>query len=371
MHITLPRDTLLSPLLRASAIVAKQQTLPILSNLLFRLVPGKLIVTATDLEIELVTEVAAEHDQTLAYAIPARKLTDICKALASDAEVSLTFQDSKVTLRAGRGRYVLSTLSAEDYPTITTEEDVTTDQFHVEQASLRHLLDKTAFAMAQQDVRYYLNGLLLTFQPECIRVVATDGHRLAMAEAALAHNIQDDTQLIIPRKAITELGRLLSKDEEASAQIDFSHHYLRIDLGGTVFTTKLIEGQFPDYESIVPEEQNADLLRADRDQLRQVLARTAVLSAMEKFCSTHFHLKKDQLCLQVNNTENDEAEEQLVVEYGGKLLDMGFNVAYIQDVLNVLDTQQVEMVITGADSSVLIRPVGTDGYRYIVMPMRL
>ncbi|MEM6406080.1 MAG: DNA polymerase III subunit beta [Pseudomonadota bacterium] len=369
MHITLPRDTLLQPLLRASAIVAKQQTLPILSNLLFQLTPGKLTVTATDLEIELVTEVAAEHEQTLAYAIPARKLTDICKALSSDAEISLAFKDNKVTLRAGHGRYVLSTLPAGDYPTITT--DAATEQFHVEQASLRHLLDKTAFAMAQQDVRYYLNGLLLAFQPDQIRTVATDGHRLAMAETALEHNIQDDTRLIIPRKAIAELGRLLSRDEDASAQIAFSHHYLRIDLGGTVFTTKLIEGQFPDYESILPSEQDADLLRADREQLRQVLARTAVLSATEKFCSTHFHLKKDQLGLQVNNTENDEAEEQLDVEYDGKLLDMGFNAAYVQDVLNVIETQHIEMLITGPDSSVLIRPAGTETYRYIVMPMRL
>ncbi len=369
MHITLTRDILLQPLLRASAIVAKQQTLPILSNLLFQLVPGKLIVTATDLEIELVTEVVAEHEHTLAYAIPARKLTDICKALPSDAEISLAFQDSKVTLRAGQGRYVLSTLPAEEYPTITT--DTVTEQFHVEQASLRHLLDKTAFAMAQQDVRYYLNGLLLAFQPGHIRAVTTDGHRLALAEAELAHDIQEDTQLIIPRKAIAELNRLLSRDAEASAQVAFSDHYLRIDLGGTVFTTKLIEGQFPDYESILPAEQNADLLRSDREQLKQVLARTAVLSATEKFCSTHFHLKKNQLGLQVNNTENDEAEERLAVVYDGKLLDIGFNAAYVQDVLNVIETQQIEMVITGSDSSVLIRPVGTEAYRYIVMPMRL
>jgi DNA polymerase-3 subunit beta len=369
MHITLPRDTLLQPLLRASAIIARQQTLPILSNLLFRLVPGKLIVTATDLEIELVTEVAIEHDQTLAYAIPARKLTDICKALPSDAEINLTFKDSKVTLRAGQGRYVLSTLPAADYPTITT--DTITERFHVEQGGLRRLLDKTAFAMAQQDVRYYLNGLLLTFQSGVIRTVATDGHRLAMAEAELAHSIQDDTQLIIPRKAVAELNRLLSQDEDASAEIAFSHYYLRIDLGETVFTTKLIEGQFPDYEAILPVEQADNLLRADREQLRQVLARTAVLSATEKFCSTHFHIKKDQLSLQVSNAENDEAEEQLPVEYEGKLLDMGFNVAYVQDVLNVIETQQIEMVITGPDSSVLIRPTGTDAYRYIVMPMRL
>ncbi len=369
MRITLARDTLLQPLLRASAIVAKQQTLPILSNLLFRLVPGKLIVTATDLEIELVTEVAAEHEQTLAYTIPARKLTDICKALSSDAEISLEFQDNKVTLRAGQGRYVLNTLPTEDYPTITT--DTATEQFHVEQASLRHLLDKTAFAMAQQDVRYYLNGLLLAFHPDHIRAVTTDGHRLALAEAELAHNIQEDAQLIIPRKAIAELSRLLSKDEDASAQVAFSDRYLRIDLDGTIFTTKLIEGQFPDYEAILPAEQNADLLRADREQFKQVLARTAVLSATEKFCSTHFHLKKNQLSLQVSNTENDEAEEQLPVEYEGKLLDMAFNAAYVQDVLNVIETQQIEMIITGPDSSVLLRPVGTNAYRYIVMPMRL
>ena len=370
MQITLPRDTLLQPLLRASAIVAKQQTLPILSNLLFRLVPGQLIVTVTDLEIELVTAVAAEHEQTLAYAIPARKLTDLCKALPSDTEISLVFKDSKVTLRAGQGRYVLSTLPAEDYPAITT--DAVTGQFHVEQASFRRLLDKTAFAMAQQDVRYYLNGLLLAFQPNCIQAVATDGHRLAMAEAELAHPIQDETQLIIPRKAVAELSRLLSRAEAAApAQVAFSHHYLRVDLGGTVLTTKLIEGQFPDYESILPSEQDTDLLRADREQLRQVLARTAILSATEKFCSTHFHLKKNQLGLQVSNAENDEAEEQLTVAYDGKLLDIGFNAAYMQDVLSAIETQQVEMVVTGPDSSVLIRPTGTDTCRYLVMPMRL
>ena len=368
MKVTITRETLLKPLSMTSHIISRQQTLPILSNVLLVIQNEQLTITATDLEIELVTKVNIDTKQYIAYTLPARKLTDICKTLPNEAEITLEFKENKVILRSGQGRYMMSTLIAEDYPRI--EVNTAVHKIQLKESALKKLLDKTAFSMAQQDVRYYLNGLLFEIQQDQIRVVATDGHRLSIAETEVKHNLTEETQIIIPRKAIIELGRILNKDGEETADIVFNHTHFQVIVGETCFTTKLIDGQFPDYENILPSEQQAKQLKADREQLKQVLTRTSVLSN-EKFCSTCFKIQNDTLCLHVNNSENDEAEEKLNIDYTGESLDIGFNVAYFLDVLQVIQTEQIQLIFTSADASTLIKPVGEEDHRYIVMPMRL
>lgn len=368
MKVTFSRETLLKPLLMTSHIIARQQTLPILSHILFVIHEGLLSITATDLEIELKTEISIDTDQNIAYTLPARKLTDICKTLPNDAEISLEFKENKMILRSGHGRYMMSTLRADDYPAI--EMNASTQRVQLNESALKKIIDKTSFSMAQQDVRYYLNGLLFEIQQQKIRVVATDGHRLSIAETVAEHTIKEDVQIILPRKAVIELGRLLHKDGKEQAEITFNTNHFQVTVGNVFFTTKLIDGKFPDYENILPSEQQAKQLKADREALKQVLTRTSVLSN-EKFCSTSFQIQPNNLCLQVNNSDNDEAEEQLSIDYTGESIQIGFNVDYFLDVLQVIETEKIQMIFTSADSSTLIKPVGEEDHRYIVMPMRL
>ena len=368
MNVTVTRETLLKPLVMTSHIIARQQTLPILSNILFVIQEGELTITATDLEVELITKVNIDTEQSIAYTLPARKLTDICKTLPNEAEITLEFKENKVILRSGQGRYMMSTLNAEDYPAI--EINTAVHNIQMPEHALKKLIDKTAFSMAQQDVRYYLNGLLFEIQQDQIRVVATDGHRLSIAETAIKHDLTEEKQIIIPRKAIIELSRILEKEGEKIAEIIFNNTHFQVKKGNICFTSKLIDGQFPDYEKILPTEQEAKQLTVDREQLKQVLTRTSVLSN-EKFCSTCFKIQNDTLCLQVNNSENDEAEEHINIEYSGESVDIGFNVAYFLDVLQVIQAEQIQLIFTNPDASTLIKPVGEEDHRYIVMPMRL
>jgi len=366
MKITANRDDLLSPLLSAGSVVERRQTLPILANMLINTSEGKVSFTATDLEVELTTTSKAIADSDMEFTLPARKLIDICKALPDGADVSLEVSGDKATLRSGRGRYTMGILPAQDYPTI--EPSAASEEFTLPETVLKKLIDKTSFAMAQQDVRYYLNGLLLEIVGKRIRAVATDGHRLALCDGSFENPAEASIQVILPRKAVMELGRLLN-DSEDPVRLEVSNSHVRIHFGNTLFTTKLIDGRFPDYERVMPNGEIRNL-QAEKDVLRQALARTAILSN-EKYRGIRFRLSQNLLHLQAHNPEQDEAEEELEVEYEGEELNIGFNVGYLLDVLNVLDTDKVNIALIDSNSSSLVTPSDDQECRYVVMPMRL
>lgn len=367
MKLATSRESLLRPLQAVIGVVERRHTMPILANVLLVARDGHLTVTATDLEVELVAPVAdAGIDQAGEITVPGRKLLDICRALPDEAPVKLQLDGDRLVVRSGRSRFVLSTLPAADFPVI---EDVQADEtFHVEQAELARLLDKTHFAMAQQDVRYYLNGLLLESGQGRLRAVATDGHRLALCqmplEAAAADRLH---QVIVPRKGVLELQRLLAGSGEVSVAIGTNH--IRVSGGEVQFTSKLIDGRFPEYERVIPE-PTGNVLAASRDLLRQALQRAAIL-ANEKYRGIRLELVKDRLKIQANNPDQEEAQDEVEVAYGGDAMEIGFNVNYLLDALAAIDGDDVEVGFTDSNSSCLIRNPGDDEARYVVMPMRL
>lgn len=366
MKIKANRDDLLAPLLKVSNVVERRQTLPILANVLIEGRNDGIRFTATDLEVELTTSGPAEGEGDIEFTLPARKLVDIVKALPEGAPLDLEIEGEKVVLRSGRARFTMGTLPAQDYPSI--EPTAASERLNLLQSVLKRLIDKTAFSMAHQDVRYYLNGLLLEVGPTRLRAVATDGHRLAVCDAEQNTGVDADLQVILPRKAVLELGRLL-QDTDESVELELSNSHLRITGEGTVFTTKLIDGRFPDYERVMPTEPTQELI-ADRDMLRQSLTRTSILSN-ENYRGIRFRLSPEGLHLQAHNPEQDEAEEEIQVEYAGPPITIGFNVGYLLDVLGVLDAEQVSMALVDADSSCLMTAPGSTECRYVIMPMRL
>lgn len=366
MIFTAKRDELLQPLLQVGNIVERRQTLPILANVLVSVRKNHIIFTATDLEVELKTHAPVHSEDEGDFTVSARKLTDICKALPEDADIEINLQSDKAILKSGTGRYTLGTLPAVDYPTI--EPATVGNRFTIKEGQLKRLLDKTQFAMAQQDVRYYLNGLLLELKGKMLHTVATDGHRLAMCEIPYEGEAGSDFQMIIPRKAILGLSRLLSdSDQEIAIEVSGSH--IQISLANGSFISKLIDGRFPDYERVIPKGETMTLV-ADRETLRRALARTSILSN-EKYRGIRFQLEGEVLHLQAHNPEQDEANEELPVDYQGEDMTIGFNVGYLLDILGVLDSDSINLALIDANSSCLITASEEDGARYVVMPMRL
>lgn len=365
MKISAKRDELLRPLQQIVSVVERRQTLPILANVLIGYRDQRLHLTATDLEVELRTTAPADANGTAEFTVPARKLLDICKALPEGAPVDLDVEGDKVVLRSGRGRYSLGVLPAQDYPTIDVPQ--ASESLKVAGRVIKRLIDKTHFAMAHQDVRYYLNGLLLELRAGRVRAVATDGHRLALCDAAV-DEIGSDIQVILPRKAVMELGRLLEASDDP-VTLEISNSHLRVVLPNGSFTTKLIDGRFPDYERVMPRGQTF-AMGADRELLRQALARTAILSN-EKYRGIRFRLAGDLLHLQAHNPEQDEAEEEIEVAYKGEDMTIGFNVGYLLDVLGVLEGDRVNVALIDSNSSALLTEESSDECRYVVMPMRL
>lgn len=366
MKITTSRDDLLKPLLQVGGVVERRQTLPILANVLVSAKTNQLGLTATDLEVELRTHADVQSDGEAEFTLPARKLIDICKALPEGADIELSIDGDKATLRSGRGRYTLGTLPAQDYPSI--DPAAAADTLELPEKVLKHLIDKTHFAMAQQDVRYYLNGMLLEIKPGRIRTVATDGHRLAMCDMDFESETSVDIQVILPRKAVLELGRLLG-DSDEPVKLEVSSSHIRLTTRSASFTSKLIDGRFPDYERVLPAGDTFTVV-ADKDLLRQSLARTAILSN-EKYRGIRFRLSPGLLHLQAHNPEQDEAEEEVEVEYSGDEMTIGFNVGYLLDVLGTIDSDDVKIAVADANSSSLITGADAGNCRYVIMPMRL
>lgn len=367
MKLSISRDQLLKPLQQVSGVVEKRQTLPVLANVLMVVDAGKLALTGTDLEVELIAraDLSGEFGDG-EITVPARKLLDICKALPASAEIEIKQDGQKLTLKSGKSRFTLTTLPANEFPNL--EEGVGAFSFSINQKELKKLIDKTSFAMAQQDVRYYLNGMLFEVTSGQLRAVATDGHRLAMCDASAETNGGDRMQVIVPRKGVQELARLLT-DDEAIVTITLGTNHIRATVGNVTFTSKLIDGKFPDYERVLPKGGDKIVL-ANREELRQSLSRAAILSN-EKFRGIRLQLTPDLLRIQANNPDQEEAEDDVTVEYNGGSLEIGFNVQYLLDVLGVLDTATAKLTLGDSNSSALMQDAENGRSVYVVMPMRL
>ena len=365
MKFSAARETLLKPLQTVVGVVERRQTMPILSNVLLSIQGSKLSITATDLEVEMLAEAEVKADGSGDITVPGRKLHDIFRALPDGVLVEFSLSGERLTIKAGRSRFTLSTLRAADFPTI--DEIAAKQTLRLNKPDLRRLVEKTHFSMAQQDVRYYLNGLLLETEKKRLRAVATDGHRLALSEVDLLGAASRDEQLIVPRKGVLELSRLLDGDGEVQLALGANH--IRVELDGVRLTSKLIDGRFPEYSRVVPA-QPKNVIKADRNLLRHALQRTAILSN-EKYRGVRLELSENSVVLQANNPEQEEAVETLEVEYTGDAMEIGFNVNYLLDALAAVDSEQVEFGVTDANSSCLIREPGSDHSKFVVMPMRL
>jgi len=369
MHFEISRQALLPPLKMVSGIVEKKQTLPILANTLIKVDGEQLHFTATDTELEIscTAQIESDFNGSGVATLPAQKLFDICRSLGDDALIQINKEeDARAVVKSGRSRFTLSTLPADDFP--SSEEIETKLSFSMPQQALKYLFSKTQFAMAQQDVRYYLNGLLLDIHPDKLNVVATDGHRLALAEQACATGVEEAEQVILPRKAVLELARIL-EDKEDPVKISLANNHIRFELSGITLTSKLIDGRFPDYHGVLPM-NNEHLLTINCTVLKQALNRAAILSN-EKYKGARLKLGANLLEVSAHNPEQEQAEEEIDAEYQGDELEIGFSIMYLLDALNAVDTEHAELYFSDPNSSCLIRQQETDKIKYVVMPMRL
>jgi DNA polymerase-3 subunit beta len=360
------RDQLLGPLQAVSGIVEKRHTLPILSNVLLEKNADILTLLATDIEIQITTQTQTHGGENTAITVGARKLQDILRSLPEDQEVSLTLTDKKLQLKAGKGKFNLQTLSAEDFPRMVVSEEQAT-RFSVSQKQLKKLFSLVQYAMAQQDIRYYLNGLLLITKGNELRVVATDGHRLAYAVDVLEEGLAP-IEVILPRKTVLELSKQLN-DSEGLVEIILTPNQARFKFNDIEFISKLIDGKFPDYERVIPK-NHGKILKISRNQFIQLLQRVAILTN-EKFRGVRLLLSEGSLKIISNNTEQEEAQEEIEVEYFGEPLDVGFNVTYLLDVLANVSEETIELHLADANSSALFTLPGNENFKYVVMPMRI
>ncbi|MGK0442131.1 MAG: DNA polymerase-3 subunit beta [Pseudohongiellaceae bacterium] len=368
MKFVISREALLKPLNLVAGVVERRQTLPILSNVMLELNGNQLSITGTDLEVELVGRVTLEKDAESGgeITVPARKLADICKSLPDGSDIEFSLDEQRVIVRSGRSRFTLSTLAASDFPNV--EESPGSLDFTVKQGDLKRLIDRTSFAMAQQDVRYYLNGMLWEVQNGQLRVVATDGHRLALCTLAADIVTAENLQVILPRKGVIELARLLMSESDDVRVVIGSNH-IRATTEDFTFTSKLVDGKFPDYDRVLPKGSTKAVF-GSRDELRQAFSRTSILSN-EKYRGVRLLLSDGNLQIVANNPEQEEAEEIVSVDYQGESLEIGFNVSYLLDVMGVLTGEKVRFSLSDANSSALVEESEEGDSMYVVMPMRL
>ncbi|EGQ9180471.1 DNA polymerase III subunit beta [Vibrio alginolyticus] len=366
MKFTIERSHLIKPLQQVSGALGGRPTLPILGNLLLKVEENVLSMTATDLEVELVSKVTLEGDfEAGSITVPSRKFLDICRGLPDDAIITFVLEDDRVQVRSGRSRFSLATLPANDFPNI--EDWQSEVEVSLSQADLRTLIDKTQFSMANQDVRYYLNGMLFEIDGTTLRSVATDGHRMAVSQTQLGADFAQK-QIIVPRKGVQELVKLMDAPEQPVVlQIGSSN--VRAEVNNFTFTSKLVDGRFPDYRRVLPQSTNKTLI-ASCDELRQAFSRAAILSN-EKFRGVRVNLADTEMRITANNPEQEEAEEMLDVTFEGDAIEIGFNVSYVLDVLNTLRCENVRVSMSDANASALIENADDDSAMYVVMPIRL
>ena len=366
MKFNITRNEILPSLQAVCGVIERRQVLPILSNLLIVAEGKKIAFTGTDMEVEMVTTINHPCEDPGEITVPARKFLDICRALPDGSNIEISFKKDKILVKSGKSRFTLATLPVTEFP--STEVLESSKKITVSQEDFKSLLEDTMFSMAQQDVRYYLNGLLLELGKDNLRAVATDGHRLALKEISVQTGTEETLQIIVPRKGVIELIRLLDGGDE-NINIEISQNHIRVSKGDVQFTSKLIDGKFPDYLRVIPKE-GAHPVTTNRETLKQGLVRASILSN-EKYKGVRLILQKNQLKAFAHNPEQEEAEEEIEVNYGGEDIEIGFNVTYLLDALSVIKTEQVILNIEDPNSSCLILPDNETECKYVVMPMRL
>ena len=368
MHIRHVRNELLGALQTVVGVVERRQTLPILSNVFLEARDAELVVRATDLEIEMEVSTPVQNLSAGKVTAPARKLHDILRGLSEGAEISFeAAEEGRMLVRSGKSRFTLATLAAEEFPSLAGVQADT--KLTLTHKALRGLIERVSFAMAQQDVRYYLNGMLLHLGPRWVRAVATHGHRLAMSELLIETGLTEEQQIILPRKAVLELARLLDGGD-AEVTLSIGGGQIQVQLLNLRITSKLIDGRFPDYERVIPESQDRRVV-GNREKVRSALSRAAILSN-EKFRGVRLQLEPDLLRIQTQNPEREEAEEEVEVELDGDSMEIGFNVTYLLDALDAMKTENFVIELRGPDASGLLFEAGeTVHSKYVVMPMRL
>jgi DNA polymerase-3 subunit beta len=367
MKLKLQRDQALASLTLVTGVVERRQTLPILANMLLESGDGVLRLTGTDLEVEILVEVPAENTTAGATTVSARKLLDICRALPEGATIQITQTEDRLKIQSGRSRFSLQSLPAQDFPRLD-EGERWEERTKLTQAKLRSLLEKTAFSMAQQDVRYFLNGVLLELDGIELAAVATDGHRLARSHTPLPAAVDNPQQTIVPRKAVHELTRFL-KDTEEPITLEINPSHLRFSRPGGTLTTKIIDGKFPDYRSVMTQNLTQTVI-ADRSELYDVLARTAVLTN-EKYRGIRLELNQGSAKVVAHNPDQEEARDEIAVEYKGEPIEIGFNVTYLMEALRALSENKVEIHVQDGNSGCLLQSPGDETTQYLIMPMRL
>ncbi len=366
MRFTLQREAFLKPLAQVVNVVERRQTLPVLANFLVQVQNGVLSLTGTDLEVEMIARASVEDAEDGETTIPARKLFEIVRALPDGSRVTVSHSGDKVSVQAGRSRFTLATLPANDFPSV--DEVEANERISVPEAALKELIERTAFAMAQQDVRYYLNGLLFDLREQTLRCVATDGHRLALCEVPLEQPVVAKRQIIVPRKGVMELQRLLEGGDR-TLELEIGRSHIRVKRDDVGFTSKLIDGRFPDYEAVIPIGAEKEV-KVDREVLRAALQRAAILSN-EKYRGVRIEISPGQLRINAHNPEQEEAQEEVEADTRVDGLAIGFNVNYLLDALGALRDEHVVLALRDANSSSLIREAGSERCRHVVMPLRL
>ena len=366
--LDIDKDVLLKPLQAVSGIVERRHTLPILSNVLLEAEDSTLNLLATDLEIQVSTSTTLEKKVESKYAITvsARKLQDILRALPENTNVTLDAQESRVQVKAGKSKFNLQTLPSQDFPRLA-ETGGAGGKVELAQKTLRDLLMLVQYGMAQQDIRYYLNGLLVVVDGQQLTVVATDGHRLAYAATEIPQSVER-AEVIIPRKGVIELVKLLGDGEEP-VEVQLLANQVRFSFSGIEVISKVVDGKFPDYNRVIPSNYKKHF-KVGRQVLQQALQRASILSN-EKFRGVRWVLTPDVLKIVCTNAEQEEAEEELEVSYNGDPLDIGFNITYLLDVLNNLTDEEIDCAVGDANSSMLLSVPGNQSFKYVVMPMRI
>lgn len=366
MRLFIQREDILKPLLAVASIVEKRQTMPILSNILISANEQGISFTGTDLEVEVIVNLQTEVQQTGEITVSARKLVDICKALPENSKIDLAVSEGKLQIRSGRSKFNLQTLAATEFPRL--DNFVSNATFNLEPSDFKTLLDKTAFSMALQDVRYYLNGLLLEILDGKILAVGTDGHRLSLSSKEVDTNGAEGKQVILPRKAVLGLSRLLA-DSDKACTLQLTDNHIRLNFDESVFTAKLIDGRFPDYQRVIPPYAD-ELVQGDKAQFRDALSRAAIL-ASEKYRGVYLKIEPGSLWIKANNPDQEDAEEEVAIQYNGRPLEISFNASYLLDAINALETDDFIMSIQDETKSCIIRNADSEDSLYVVMPMRL
>ncbi len=361
------RDTLLRPLQIVSGIVERRHTLPILANILIRKTGEKVSFLSTDIEVQITTHAdVGSGGESAATTVAARKLLDILRALPDGNDVSLSLANKRMTVQSGKSRFALQTLAAEEFPTVAQAEQYNA-AVTLPQKTLKHLFNMVHFSMAQQDIRYYLNGLLLVVDGKNVIAVATDGHRLAFCQIETEQNFPRH-EVIIPRKTILELQRLLD-DLDDPVKLEIANNQVKLSFADIELISKLVEGKFPDYTRVIPKGYK-NSFTIGRDHLLRALQRAAIMTS-DKFKGIRCIVSPGSMKISSTNADQEEAVEELEIDYGGDTVDIGFNVTYLLDVLNNLKCDNVCISLGDANSSALVTIPDNDDFKYVVMPMRI